>query len=1622
MPNPSKKKLIDSIRERQQLNLGADRFADMKSQFPSEFREITEADADKAVQLKGAITLLSEQQYGDPAHALLELVQNADDLEYPRGLTPELQISILNSTISDGAMIKVWTNETGFSDADVESICRIAASTKTGDENTTGKKGVGFKSVLAISDRPQVHSNGFHFEFCRAPTDPKSTTTPIWITNPTEEVEPSGTTFLFPLRDGVAPDIFRQHISTDLILFLRTLNVIQYANELPDGDSQMLTMRRSITKGGIEIVTTATNTAQDKLPPNWQSGRHRWITEKSVLDMTGIACQERIGRLKTEVSIAIPIDQAAMPIFPAASVLSAYLPVYAANLPQAFNAPYCAQADFVLTTSREDFDHTIAWNARLLKGLGETLASAIANLHPQDRAGPWTGMKLLSLTGKSDDDSAEAIIRQHAIEVLKTTRCICTAEGRWVEPQNCFRHKDTPAWTLFEPGETLEIFETEFVHKDFSLPEPIAESLGTAKFWRKHLCEFLNDTDRLDRRRPVWFADLYAVLSTWVKKLKSTRRSNHATEFIDKLRDCCIIPLIDQPLHRPNNGESWVKSRTKKQYFFESQLAVIDPGLARLLNQKANSDAFAFAKAHLSVNSNNPVAIIDNFLIPRCKNSWDTLSPKERRGTLHFLADNYIEYKKHHTDGVPDLTPILIACDGVDNWREPADCYLGETYDGNPKVGHALDPVFEDYRVAGEYAQDHGPNDKQDHWGGFLLWLGVNDEIRIADPNGCAKTIRPGVRQLGTKNSSPSPELVAFADVATPTQRTSMLKHLVKNWTSICSKEAVLTDHAGILVSDSVNIEDWICQCADRTDHPLHQCYLDTSANRDVLGDTVTYIDLDVASSELSDDQMELLEVLGLHLSPTSTDLFRRLQQYGEAQDRTEATVDHCKAMYQTLSDMHKDGTIESSTFENADPDATPWLVLCVNPDQSWQWRPASECWWGNSKRKHLYSLLAQGTLDVYGNTMRDLFLDEYEVTKSPAVATVARALETLAAGNSTAKPETIKLATDLYQLLRKAPDLHEHHHLEPPPMIDTDVNWHTGEATPSQLIICESNDDYDFFAAANTINVVGLDAVHEPKLVKFLHDELSYETVSSASDVAVVALESGNPDNTANSHLQQSLIPLFKIIYNNHTDHSEGEKIVRAHMKRVESKGLLDYSIVSLKDLSVCYSFTKMGPPVVRTVSTWIDYESNSLYFDPKKYPTFQDALPCLARAFFELPPTLVAHLSAPPAGLLPLPADLLEELEEAISELIGDEIPDEEHHPIAIPTPREASTPASDSEAAPRVDRIEAIDDGDQAIPAASSPRAHHESPASKEGQGAEGTNRNTDSPSLAGGATNAGTPNSTTANGTPPKMEQQSSRGGGRSQSLPMDSDDETARNTQLGSLPPSSEPNSPVHKPASPPNAPGQQRPNRNKKRGQSRQKRLTSYVETNKAQVDDQILAQRAERQERNKQIDEAAIEVVLQYERSAGRSPREMPHDNEGYDIESASQAGTVVRRIEVKGTADKWGTRGVGLTAPQHRYAIEDPLISWLYVVEFVESDQPKVHAIQNWAHQIDRYYVDGGWRSLAEVHNQLPSQPTVGKEWTDKNGRTGEVLKIQKHGVLTTIKLRNQNGETFNCTTHSS
>jgi len=106
------------------------------------------------------------------------------------------------------------------------------------------------------------------------------------------------------------------------------------------------------------------------------------------------------------------------------------------------------------------------------------------------------------------------------------------------------------------------------------------------------------------------------------------------------------------------------------------------------------------------------------------------------------------------------------------------------------------------------------------------------------------------------------------------------------------------------------------------------------------------------------------------------------------------------------------------------------------------------------------------------------------------------------------------------------------------------------------------------------------------------------------------------------------------------------------------------------------------------------------------------------------------------------------------------------------------------------------------------------------------------------------------------------------------------------------------------------------------------------------------------------EVDRRAVDAVLETERSLGRKPKEMPHNNEGYDIESREPDTGDLYFIEVKGRIDGADTITVSRSQIIHSQNSPDRFILAVVQVPEDRSAQPTVHYVRRPFEGVDVSY----------------------------------------------------------------
>jgi hypothetical protein len=244
-----------------------------------------------------SIHRLAEELYAGSAHFVLELIQNADDNQYPIGAVPSLRITAAKDHL------RFDNNEVGFSEANVRALCSIGQSTKhVSDPRYIGNKGVGWKSVFKVSPHPEVHSRHYHLRFdstdasglgyiCPKPTAPLA----AW-----DEV--GGTSIVLPISAHSADadvrdfEVAMSKMQPLLLLFLHKLERIELT--LTTGSTRSLKRCQSVKN----VVTL------EEHHHNHELVRKQFlVTKRQLLPPVKRGLESMAS---TELIIAVPLSEA----------------------------------------------------------------------------------------------------------------------------------------------------------------------------------------------------------------------------------------------------------------------------------------------------------------------------------------------------------------------------------------------------------------------------------------------------------------------------------------------------------------------------------------------------------------------------------------------------------------------------------------------------------------------------------------------------------------------------------------------------------------------------------------------------------------------------------------------------------------------------------------------------------------------------------------------------------------------------------------------------------------------------------------------------------------------------------------------------------------------------------------------------------------------------------------------------------------------------------------------------------------------------------------------------------------------------------------------------------------
>jgi hypothetical protein len=297
-----------------------------------------------------AVLELLGQLYSDRTHFIFELIQNAEDA----GAT-DLTFELF------GDRLEVSHDGRLFDGADVRGICGVSQGTKADDITKIGKFGIGFKSVYAYTNSPEISSGDEHFLI-------ESYVRPRSAGSDARPPDAAGTVFVFPFdRAEVPADVAVSEIAAalttlkaEILLFLRNIGQVR-AHGVGVADT---VLRRTPAPRG---------SGSDSVLSTLRGGRRAddvWLVWSRPLDELGEpALRVEIAfaaRSETDVRYLVPREDSPLVVF-----FPTEKPTYLGFL---------IQGPYRTTPARDNVPEHDHWNQALVGQTAALLADVLAEL------------------------------------------------------------------------------------------------------------------------------------------------------------------------------------------------------------------------------------------------------------------------------------------------------------------------------------------------------------------------------------------------------------------------------------------------------------------------------------------------------------------------------------------------------------------------------------------------------------------------------------------------------------------------------------------------------------------------------------------------------------------------------------------------------------------------------------------------------------------------------------------------------------------------------------------------------------------------------------------------------------------------------------------------------------------------------------------------------------------------------------------------------------------------------------------------------------------------------------------------------------------------------------------
>lgn len=1487
-------------------------------------------------KLSSALRLLSDDLYSTKTHFVLELIQNADDNAYEIGVAPEIQIGISPSTL------RIWNNEQGFTHENVRALCSVGESTKSKKVGFIGEKGIGFKSVFQVSDTPEIHSNGFHFRFNMSnPEEHLGYVVPHWI-EPEESISGRGTTIILPAK---ARESFTHAVLSELdarlLLFLRKLRRIELRTP-----GEEVSMQR-LDAAGFAVLQTDRHIHGSEATRTRQSYLH----VSTSVSMVATPDDKRPEALDSEMILAFPVDEAGKALATPDCATFAFLPI------RTFGFRFCVQADFLLSSAREDIQTARPWNV----ALRDAIAPAFVASLEQFRNRPALARTFLRFLPQEQElaHSFFAPVVQQTVAALAQTECILCTTGQWRRPANVMT-ASAQFQRLVPAEQAWELFGKDYPARDLDVEPDTLKELGCAPLYFADIVSlFTRHGDWVRNQGRAWLVQFFRYLATFNRQ---------------HLRDAGIceaacLPVSDGSLQSPSDGTVFFPLARGLKFGFEEELRILDEEFINAIEEKDETEIYGLLR-DLGVCTPEPYTLITNHILPAHQsNRWLESDFSALTGHVRYVRaklGDYLAAAARH--GITEAPAIEALSKGLrlktknnesQSWyfKRAGDLYLGHEYqpefDIDTLLGASLDPLrltSPDYlppRLA-ELAQPERAAVLAD-WRAFFFRIGVN-------PSPCL---------TGEVNAACSPELSTLLTSENSSTRQKTLECLNRHWNHY-SRQATYVPYgrsasARSYTQFALALRATIAPTKQRRTAALQDTYYPSEIVRDVFGSSPTYIDAELENEEF-------LDTCGIVHRVDANACIKRLKQIKVDGRASAAAV---RPLYRHLDQIF-------DRFPSVVRDAFHEHALILTRSTETPWRLPDEVVWslpGEFLNIHYPALNSQ-----YADS-HSFFVRKLGVPQEVSVAAAVRTLPSLAASGLTTDAQASE-ALRIY--VRANRELASPHASATPAWL---INFktrsvylnHRGEmvAQDGTLYADDHPATSALFAEQADISFLAVPPARLPQ-IKVLLEAAEVPLLSESVSISLQEPGAGSQNNTITTRIRERYCYIARLVYAQ--SHTVFEQAKEAGLWR----RLSALSVIDVEALTICTTLqditaTTQGEVLISGETAFVRVGSKGV----------ADRLAREICIMLKAPMMLVDGISRI------LRDEDAVEVEEYFDVRVIPALPDDEILQLTLEhlPPEHDMSSVSDS-----------AQDENEVVPVQSVvPLPQGPSPTLALVGNADTPPQSATSP------TPQPLPDSGAAM-TATKVRHTSPAGSG---SAVFDNRIQpAAASVQMQDSPIAHlESGSPANHGIT---VSGAVAPGGTRRSGSRRRRkqvpdhrdtghRLLSYVELAPTDITQAPSPDPAARPNNRDITAQAAVQYFLQTQQAKWASLEEMPPYNKGFDIRAIAHDGSE-HLIEIKGQSAAWTAAGIAMTPSELLCAADKREHYWLCIVEHATQPGRQIlHTVNDPFGRADQFRFDSGWKAAATLEASVSSlAPAPGLHIEMQDIGSGIILSVKKTGSM--------------------